>query len=170
MSDAAAFVAGFTEVESARVAFAWNGKHAGEFLDSNQEFRWAVAEYCLTHPEAAPVQLLEALFTAEAEWSKEAWGAPENFAELGALLLERGGSSVLGVFAAAFNRSFDTFGACHSMHLSRSRLVELSAAAETGAATATDETVRKQLTSARELFVKLADGSASEGWFTVVPG
>ncbi len=30
MSDLATFVAGFTEVDSVRVAFEWNGKHAGE--------------------------------------------------------------------------------------------------------------------------------------------
>ena len=107
---------------------------------------------------------------ADAEWSREAWGSPRHFAQLGALLLQRGEGGVLASFSEGFNRSFDTFGACHAMSLSQELLERLSAAANTAVAAATDESSLKLATAARDLFAKLSQGTASEGWVTVADG
>jgi hypothetical protein len=170
MHEAQSFIAGYSIAEQARIAFAWNGKHATEFVDANQVFRWSIVEHCLANPGASSPLLLSHLFLADAEWSQEAWCSPHHFARLGALLLECGEGESLASFAHGFNLSFDTFGACHSMSLAPDLLERLVAATNIAVAGATDETSLKALTAARELFAKLAQGTASQGWATVAAG
>jgi len=169
-SDPAAFVAAYSEADRSRIAFAWNGKHASDFAGSNQSFRWAIVDHCISHPSQAPIALLKDLFSADAEWSRDAWGAPHHFADLGALLLQRGQESVIAVFSEGFNRSFDTFGACHGMSLSPPLADSLSAFTKTALSNTTDELDRKRLSAAQELFDKLREGTARQGWVSLAPG
>ena len=165
-----AFDATYSSVDQSLISFAWNGKHAAEFEDVNQAFRWGVVDYCFAHPTVPSVLLVSHLFLADADWSREAWGSPHHFAQLGALLLERGGADSIDTFSVGFGRSFDTFGACHAMSLSPHLLAELSAATILAVASAPDESSRDRLTAVRDLFTKLTSGTASQGWATVAPG
>jgi hypothetical protein len=36
------FISGYAVDQLPQIMFAWNGKHAEEFEDTNQEFRWQV--------------------------------------------------------------------------------------------------------------------------------
>lgn len=169
MHDTPAFVASYSESEQPQIAFAWNGKHAADFVDLNQEFRWTVVEHCLAKRSSASLLLLSDLFMADADWSREAWGAPHHFAQLGSLLLERGGANALDTFSKGFNRSFDTFGACHEMALSPKLLEELSDAVAVRLSGTLDESSQTHLAACRELFAKLTQGTATDGWATVAP-
>jgi len=170
MSNVQEYVANYTPAEAARVAFAWNGKHAAEFQDTNQEFRLAVAKYCIEHPEQASPELLETLLRADAAWSREAWCSPGQFDKLARVLLIRGGDSVLDAFAECFYSSFDTFGACHHMQLPQHVLVVLLEALQQRIPQCLDPQRKKWLEGSHELLGKLQRGVASQGWATLPPG
>jgi hypothetical protein len=170
MLDVPSFIAGYSSEYQPRIAFAWNGKHAADFVDGNQQFRWEVIGHCIAHPEAAGPAILADLFLADAEWSRQAWGAPQHFGKLGALLLERGGDEALVPFSEGFASSFDTYGACHAMTLPPFVLARLREATVVALAAARDDAATKRLTACRELFGKLTDGTARNGWATVAPG
>jgi hypothetical protein len=170
MLDVPSFVAGYSREYRHSIAFVWNGKHAADFVDGNQKFRWEVIGHCIAHPEAAALPLLADLFLADAEWSRQAWGAPQHFGKLGALLLERGGDEALVPFSEGFSSSFDTYGACHAMTLPPFVLARLREATAVALAADRDEASTKRLSACRELFGKLADGTARKGWATVAPG
>jgi len=164
------YIANYKEAEAAQIAFAWNGKHAADFKDANQDFRWQVAAHCIQHPDAASPELLAALFRADAEWAREAWCSPGHFPQLASTLLVRGGESVLNTFVDGLYASFDTYGACHRMELPRYQLIILSETLQTRIPQCTDPQRKKQLTGALELFDKLERGVASEGWVHLPPG
>lgn len=164
------FIAGYTGADRQRIAFAWNGRHAADFEDANQAFRRQVVEACLASPEIASPLLLEHLFQADAEWSREAWGAPNHFAQLGSVLLTEGKESALGTFANNFPRSFDTYAASHHIQLAPELLSRLLRHAEDMLKAATESTERKRLEAALELFGKLQAGNASQGWVALIPG
>ncbi len=164
------FVTSYSEIGQACIAFAWNGKHAEEFADANQDFRRSVVEYCLANSSDPSPLLLAHLFLAEAQWSAEAWGAPHHFAQLGALLLERGQAEALAPFSEGLVSSFDTFGACHAMSLSPELLEKLLTAVNATLAVTVDQSIHKRLTAARDLFAQLAQGTASKGWAMAAPG
>jgi hypothetical protein len=170
MHDVADFIAKYTEADRERVAFAWNSKHAAEFEDGNQEFRWTVVHACVAAPEKASPLLLEHLFLADAEWSREAWGSPHHFAELGGALLVRGEDAALGSFAKGFVASFDTFGSCHELRLPAELLARLTRHTQQALVGMNDEEQRKPLEATAELFTKLQAGSAAHGWARVEPG
>lgn len=170
MTTAKDYVANYAESDSERVAFAWNGEHAAEFIDANQEFRWEVVRYCIAHPDDASPPLLDALLRADAAWSREAWGSPNHFHSLAHVLLVRGREAALDTFADCFSTSFDTFGACHQLQLPSDVLAELTSALHQRIAADPSNDHRKRLEAALELFEKLAQGTASEGWARVAPG
>ena len=170
MLDVLTYIADYSEADREQISFAWNGKHAADFQDLNQGFRWHVARQCIATPESASPLLLEHLFLADAAWTREAWGSPGHFAQLGAALLIRGQEAALVSFAKGFVCSFDTFGACHELQLPKELLVRLSLATAQELARATDDEHRKPLEAALELFGKLEAGSAGQGWATVQPG
>lgn len=147
--------------------FEWNGKHAGDFVDANQEFRRAVRQAALGDPSAFPLELFRHLAAEEAEWSREAWCAPEDFPELLAALLRRGGREAIRDFAAAANFTFDTFGAAHEVRLTRDEADEYLDAARELLNSETDEQARAALKSTVELLEKLRDGNAADGWVAV---
>src|SRR5437763_1017089 len=125
MPSVAEFVSHYTEVDRPRIAFAWNGKHAQEFSDHNQHFRWEIARHCIEQPAQAPLLLLEDLFSADAQWSVEAWCAPHHFGDIAALFLVRGRTAVIESFVEGLYSSFDTFGACHHIQVPANVLREL---------------------------------------------
>lgn len=170
MSNIQEFVANYTAADSARVAFAWNGKHAAEFQDANQEFRSAVAAHCIEHPEQASPDLLATLLRADADWSREAWCSPGHFDKLASTLLIRGSEAVLDTFADCLYASFDTYGACHHMQLPQHVLITLSEALQQRIPQCSDAQRKKWLEGALELFDKLQRGVAAQGWATLPPG
>jgi hypothetical protein len=170
MNDISLFISSYSEAVLPRICFAWNGKHATEFEDANQGYRWQVVDQCLKAPQTASPLLLEHLFLADAEWTAEAWGAPGHFAQLGSLLLERGQERAVGVFAEGFVRSFDTFGACHELNLPAELVGRLRRAADAAVLRESDEESRKALEAARVLFEKLEAGTSADGWVAVAPG
>lgn len=164
------FVRNYAPADAQRLCFAWNGKHAEEFGDENQALRFEVTEYVLENPGLASVELIGDLFVAHSAWAREAWGAPRGFAELGALLLTRGGPRTLPLFGPAFTASFDTFGACHTMNLDPVLLWALEdRCGEELGKPHLPERQRKSLEASRELFQKLRAGTAGDGWGRVSP-
>lgn len=170
MHAVADFIEKYTEADREKIAFAWNGKHAADFEDANQEFRWKVAKACVASPEQASPLLLGHLFLADSEWSRQAWGSPHHFAELGGALLIRGEEAALSSFTKGFVASFDTFGSCHELRLPAELLGRLAQHAQQALEETNVEEQRKPLQAAAELFAKLQAGSASEGWVKVEPG
>jgi hypothetical protein len=170
MSSAKDYVVNYAEAESERVAFSWNGKHAEEFIDTNQEFRWEVVNYCIAHPDDAPTPLLEALLRADAAWTREAWGSPRHFQSLASAVLVRGRESALDTFADCLYASFDIFGACHQLQLPPDVLSELTATLRQRLAGAPTDDRRKRLEGALELFEQIGQGTASQGWAALPPG
>jgi O-acetyl-ADP-ribose deacetylase (regulator of RNase III) len=170
MSIAAEFVSQYTPATRNQIDFAWNGKHASEFQDSNQEFRWQVVSYCIEQPVQASPLLLEHLFLADAEWAAEAWGSPHHFAQLASVLLERGQEAVLDTFSKGFVRSFDTFGSCHHIQLSKALLVRLTVSVKKSFSQATEQNHRKRFKKVLELFAKLQNETARQGWGIIAPG
>lgn len=170
MSEITEFIEHYTPSGHERIAFAWNGKHAEEFIDANQSFRWTVVQECLANSERVPLPLLENLFLADADWAVQAWGTPGHFAPLGGALLVRGGSAALESFSKGFNASFDTFGACHEIQLPESLLPSLITSVREMREHVTDERQKARLDSTLELFQKLQQPNAATGWVKIVPG
>ena len=164
------FISKYAATDHGRIAFAWNGKHAAEFQDSNQQFRWEVVTLCIARPEHASLILLEHLFLADAEWAGQAWGSPHHFAQLGKTLLECGQEHALDSFSKGFVRSFDTFGACHEIRLPETLLVRLIACAQESLSNASEENSRNRLKAALELFGKIKNATSTQGWAKVEPG
>jgi len=158
------FIAGYTDADRQRIAFAWNGKHAADFEDANQAFRLQVVAACLASPEAVSPLLLEHLFQADAAWSREAWGAPKHFAKLGSVLLTQGKESVLDAFADNFPRSFDTYAGSHHMQLAPELLSRLILHTEERLAMTTESTQRKPLEAALEFKRMPPAGSPDPGF------
>ena len=169
-SQITSFVKEFDESNIGQISFAWNGKHAAAFVDTNLEFREEVTAYVLQYPAGVSVDLIRALFTAHAECSAVAGGAPLNYADLGALLLTHGGADVVDDFATGFMTTFDTFGACHGMTIDTLTLNNVSQyVAETLKEELSDEH-RRELEATQELFDKIKAGTAQEGWMVLEPG
>jgi hypothetical protein len=165
----AEFVRGYGPGHLGRIRFAWNGKHADEFVDANEDFRASVVEYVRERPGEASAELLADLFKEGASWAREAWCSPHGFEEVAAALLARRGEDALPDFSWGFLQSFDTFGACHHMTLEPILARRLQRAAEDGASVAAPE-ARPGWEAMRDLFSKLAAGTAREAWGLVAPG
>jgi hypothetical protein len=170
MSEVVEFIAHYAAPDRAKIAFSWNGKHASEFVDANQEFRWEVVKQCFEKPGVVPTALLEALFLADADWAKQAWGAPHHFAQLAGVLLERDGAAVLETFSVGLNASFDTFGACHELQLPPELLISLTASAQKILERPLEERQRICMESALELFKKMKSSTATAGWAKIASG
>lgn len=169
MTDIEQFVRGYGPGQRRRIEFAWNGKHASEFHDANQEFRSNVVAFVCENSGQGSVELLRDLFIEESKWSVQAWCAPFTFANLGALLLNRGGTDYLSDFLDGFNASFDTFGACHQMDLDPIVASSLVRQVQQQLNEASDERSKTKLESGKQLFEKLQAGNATQGWAVLKP-
>lgn len=164
------FATHYTTHQRELIRFAWNGKHSADFLDENQEFRASIARIILSEPDSVPIVLVRDILLEDALWSREAWCAPHHFAGLLSILLQRGGREYLIDFAVAMNATFDTFGAAHEIALSPRSAHELLEDTELHLLVETDARRRSELQGARELFRKVIEGKATDGWVTVAPG
>lgn len=170
MDAATEFARRYTADQRGRIRFAWNGKHAVELHDDNQEFRRAVVDAVLLDSAESPIELLRDLLEEEALWSHEAWCAPDTYPDLLTVLLRRGGPAALPDFAAAMSATFDTFGSAHTMALTPDEARRFREESAQLLAREPDERRRTQLQMAVELFEKLQAGTATEGWAVVPPG
>jgi hypothetical protein len=56
------FVRTYTHEAESKIAFAWNGKHANEFIDSNMNFRQVVCNYFEDEKDGFSLSLIAALY------------------------------------------------------------------------------------------------------------
>lgn len=101
------FVIDYTSKNEPSICFAWNGKHADQFVDSNGELRQAVLELVLADPKAAPLELVRDLFKAETEYSKEAWCISYGIGVLAERLLREDPERYLEDYLQGKFQSFD---------------------------------------------------------------
>ncbi|MDB5294521.1 MAG: hypothetical protein JWO31_504 [Phycisphaerales bacterium] len=101
------FVSSYTSADETRIRFAWNGKHAEEFVDSNAEFRSPITALVVSSPNAAPIELVRDLFKAETEFSREAWGIEFGVGALAERLLRCDPERFLEDYLRGKFQSFD---------------------------------------------------------------
>ncbi len=158
------FVENYSAENISAISFQWNGKHASDFYDANQEFRNEIAEYIIENPEKASINLVRDLFIESSKWSVEAWCSPFYFPKLGEILLSKGGKQYLNDFLTGFMASFDTFGACHQMSIDKITLNALLIEIQKRLQHESDDSIKKQLEAGQDLIEKLVSGTAHEGW------
>ena len=107
MDDIRAFISNYQPSDEVRIKFDWNGKHAEDFRDGNQEFRGKVRKAVIDDVSAAPVILVRDLFRAETKWAVQAWGVVEGVDVLAEGLLRRGGTAYLDDFLEGKYSCFD---------------------------------------------------------------
>jgi hypothetical protein len=154
MANLCEFVARYsTSEDRARIAFAWNGKHAGEFEDANYEFRREVLEIVLAEPAAVPIELIRDLYDAETALAKEAWGVyAEAVRALAEELLTRGGSEYVEDFLTGkLGRGMDAYCAAY-FDCPRELAERLLAEVETRLAGDPDKARKALLEAGRDIF------------------
>jgi hypothetical protein len=142
-----------TAEDRARVAFAWNGKHAEEFEDANYNFRRSVLRVVLADLHAAPIALVRDLYDAETAMAKEAWGVyAEAVRALAEELLTRGGPDYVEDFLAGkIGRGMDAY--CSAFfECPRELAGRLLAEVERRLAAGADGERRQLLEAGREVF------------------
>ena len=102
------FIRSYCSSDQERIKFRWNGKHASEFEDPNQEFRLSVIKYVISHEQEYSGELLRDLFEAETLYSREAWCVIDGLGTLGLKLLQQGKSQFVMDFLRGKYRCFDT--------------------------------------------------------------
>ncbi|MGA2796317.1 MAG: hypothetical protein ABSE63_01935 [Thermoguttaceae bacterium] len=167
--DTTVFIAGYSPESQSRICFAWNGKHAADFVDVNDTFRQQVIASVLAEPGKASLDLVGDLFQAEGQRSKEAWCIRDSFSKLGTILLKCGGASQLDRFLDSFALSFDSYSECHAMTLDQVTLAPLISEVEARLAGAKDKCQKARLVMARDLFAKHESGNPLKGMFKVNP-
>jgi hypothetical protein len=153
-----------------KICFKWNGKHADEFEDENDEFRREVAEFIINSPENVPYELFRDIFIEEAKWAKEAWGTSKVFPMIGEKLLKIGQEDAILDFLTGFVMSFDTYACCHTIDLSGIDLKRCIKFIDEHISDEENKDSLNMLESGKELFSKYLVGSASEGWVALQPG
>ncbi|MHB1038174.1 MAG: hypothetical protein ACYC35_13665 [Pirellulales bacterium] len=165
MNDLSHFIASYSNSDERRIAFAWNGKHAGDFNDGNLEFRKAVLDAVLANPAVAPLALVRDLFRAETEFSREAWCVDNRVAALAGIMLTRGKTEVLMDFLRGKCQSFDASMACGGMVIEPEVAAELLREIDARMKAPTDDEERRLLQVGREVFVERTSGGSGE-WGT----
>jgi hypothetical protein len=99
-----------------KISFSWNGAHATEFKDFNQDFRDKISIFiCLNNNIKVPHTLLKDLVQEIGKASQNAWGAPEYVFILSELLLKETRGTYVETFGEMLFSNMDTYGACISM-------------------------------------------------------
>lgn len=120
MVDLLAFTTSYSEQDQCKISFAWNGKHAKDFVDSNLHFRKGVIRFVLENEQLYfPVELIKDLFLEEAKCSVQAWGIGNDFHKLGEKLIRSGKNIYLDEFLVGAYASFDTYCSSRMMDLQR---------------------------------------------------
>ncbi len=167
--DAATFISSYDLNSREHICFAWNQKHAAEFIDLNDAFRQQVIAAVVSEPGRAGLDLVADLFEAEARWSREAWCVRDSFSKLGSILLKRGGEEQLDRFIPWFGVSMDTYCQCHAMAIDPVTLAPLISEVERRLADVADDRAKARLEMVQNLFAKLKSGNPMEGMFKVDP-
>ncbi|RDH41218.1 hypothetical protein B9G39_29330 [Zooshikella ganghwensis] len=102
-----------------------NGKHADGFEDENLEFRQEVLEYFKKNYSMFPVPLIAALYEAETEFAKEAWGVSPAVSLLAQEMLERGRSTYVPIYLKGWARGRDAHIQSKQIKLSKECINEL---------------------------------------------
>ncbi|HXT00967.1 MAG TPA: hypothetical protein VN915_09855 [Elusimicrobiota bacterium] len=168
-SECAIFIDGYSSASYPRIAFHWNERHGKDFSDSNQALRAFIVKAVLDAPGRASVELIHDLFEAEARFSKEAWCISPNFPRLGSLLLSRGGVEFLDAFVANMGISFDAYVSAHTMELDPVTIFSMLKELERRISNAADDSEKKRLVVAKQLFDMYKAGNAAAGT-VLVPG
>lgn len=148
------FCARYTSAEGrARIAFAWNGKHAEQFLDANQPFRQRVLKTVLASLDRVPIELVRDLYDAETAWASEAWCVnAEAVRALAEELLTRGGPEFVEDFLRGkCGRGMDAHCAAY-FECPRELAERLLAEVERRIASGVDTARRALLESGRDIF------------------
>jgi hypothetical protein len=119
------FVRIYSPEAEPQIAFAWNGKHASEFIDANMQFRREVCSFFQDDKSAFSLPLIAALFKAESLFAKEAWGVNRVVSRLAQELLERGGVEYLDLYLAGARCGMDAYLETGNITLSKPRCQEL---------------------------------------------
>lgn len=163
------FIATYDQTQRNKISFDWNGKHAAEFVDVNQEFRQALL--CrLLETNAKNDLLVCDVFLESAKWSRECWCAPFHFGKLGQKLLVDGGTDYLGPFLEGLFYSFDTFGSCHSIDLPADLIQNNITFLVTKRSQNPDAEKQKVITRGIDFFLELKHGTAKERFISLQPG
>jgi hypothetical protein len=163
--ETASFIAEYGTESRNRICFAWNQKHAADFIDENDAFRQRVITAVVAEPGKAGLELVGDLFEAEAKWSREAWCVRDTFSSLGSILLKRGGTTQLAVFLQWFGVSMDTYCQCHAMDLDPVTLAPLISEVDRSLGETKDNQQKAKLEMARQLFAKIKSGNPMQGMF-----
>ena len=123
----AEFVTNYQPQDEVFVSFSWNGEHAGGLKDFNGLFRRAVCEHFRSHKADTPLALIAALYTAETQFAREAWGVHPIVSELAQELLDRGGAAYADVYFAGMCQGMDAYLETGRIKLSDQRRDELLA-------------------------------------------
>jgi len=156
MKDVAEFIRAYQHTDAARIAFAWNGKHADDFFDANNDFRQSVLEAVFATLDEAPLPLIRDLFRAETEFSGEAWCIDVRITDLAETMLTRGGAEYLMDFLTGQHQSFDAAMACRGIVISRSQLEALLVEVDRLLASDPTDEERQMLQVGRGLFTEIA--------------
>ena len=108
MEDTSAFCLNYTHSNESKISFAWNGKHAEEFVDTNLKFRRNLIEFVIKNLDSAPFDLIKDLYKAETLFAKEAWGVNNSVLFFAETILRRGTVQDLDDFVSGYMQSFDT--------------------------------------------------------------
>ncbi|RKP44060.1 hypothetical protein D7Z26_26990 [Cohnella endophytica] len=114
------FSTGYDVSNRNHIIFDWNGKHANEFVDSNQQFRRNIIKFVIENDQLFfPIELYRDLFLEEAKWSVQAWSVGIDFHKLGEKLIRYGKDKFLNDFLIGAFSSFDTYCSSRMMNLKR---------------------------------------------------
>lgn len=167
--DTIAFIDGYGPACRERICFAWNQKHAADFVDANDAFRQQVIAAVVSEPGKAGLDLIADLFEAEARWSREAWCVRDSFSKLASILLKRGGEGQLDRFIPWVGVSMDTYCQCHAMDIDPVTLAPLISEVDRRLEQVADDREKARLEMVQKLFAKLRSGKPMEGMFKVDP-
>jgi hypothetical protein len=116
--DLLSFSTGYTSQDQVKFSFNWNGKHAKELVDSNQEFRRNLIKFVIENDQLYfPIDLIRDIYLEEAKWSVQAWSVGFDFHKLGERLIRFGKNMYINDFLIGAFSSFDTYCSSRMMNL-----------------------------------------------------
>lgn len=102
------FINTYSGTEKERLSVNSNGKEGDDWQDVNAPFREQVCIQIIEKGITASSLLLKDLFRAEAEYSREVWGASPYLSALGKQLLQQTQAQYIEDYLIGKHESFDT--------------------------------------------------------------
>ncbi|OBR68946.1 hypothetical protein A7K91_15070 [Paenibacillus oryzae] len=166
--DLLSFSTGYTAQDQNQISFNWNGKHANEFFDSNQQFRRNIISFVIENDQLYfPVDLIRDLFLEEAKWSVQAWSVGYDFNILGEKLIRYGKDKFLNDFLIGAFSSFDTYCSSRMMHLERFEVESVLEELKKRLKDPECKDYKDKYDSGIELFESYLEGNQREGLFQI---